>query len=303
MFKVMVLGGNAGTNNVEIIDLETTSSICPKPSKLPIMLSGATALLDTNSKPIVCGGNAPTDPSSCYYFENQTWLMDAPLVNPRRFSAMTSSPFLSDSSTLIITGGYISTTVSLSSVEVRTQTGWQLFQPSLPTTLYWHCMVLVDKTTAMVIGGVQNGLIASKSFKISDDKREWSPGPALTYGRYRHACSMITKSSKSMDKSVIVVGGLSGNTLNSVEILDKNNQFWLLGPNLPTATWGMALTEDPKGGVLMVGGYATLPTDAIYRLRHAAAIWELLKKKISSPYYYVSAMLIPDKLSKNCSIF
>ena len=298
----MVLGGNPATTNVEIIDIETPSSICPKPSRLPSLLVGGAAVLGKNNQPIVCGNNAYLDSYLCYYYENQTWLSDFRLVTPRKFSAMTFSPFISDSSTLFIAGGNMTVNSALSSVEVRTPTGWELFQPSLPVSIFFHCMVLVDKITAMIIGGVQNGHLESKTFKISDDNRVWTSGPALSYKRYRHTCSMIIKNGTSVEKSLIVVGGLTSSALSSVEVLDKGNNYWQPGPTLPAATWGMAMTEDPKGGVLMVGGYCVLgPTNAIYRLMHAAAQWELLKNAMSSPNYYISALLIPDNQIGNCS--
>jgi len=72
---------------------------------------------------------------------------------------------------------------------------------------------------------------------------------------------------------------------------------------MPVATWGMAMIEDPQGGVLMIGGKANkTPTQAIYRLRHGGAQWELLRQKMSTPNCYMSALLIPEYHSTNCTL-
>jgi hypothetical protein len=55
--------------------------------------------------------------------------------------------------------------------EVLTESGWQLTIPSLPVNVYHHCMVLLNSTAAMVIGGIQNSVISPKTYIISNDKR------------------------------------------------------------------------------------------------------------------------------------
>jgi hypothetical protein len=45
----------------------------------------------------------------------------------------------------------------LSTAEVLTEKGWKQMGPSLPVNILGHCMVHVNSTTVMVIGGIQNG--------------------------------------------------------------------------------------------------------------------------------------------------
>ncbi len=57
---------------------------------------------------------------------------------------------------LLVTGGSDSSGYHLNSAEMLTEEGWESNIPSLPVTIYGHCMVTVNSTTVMVIGGLQN---------------------------------------------------------------------------------------------------------------------------------------------------
>ncbi len=56
---------------------------------------------------------------------------------------------------LLVTGDYDGS-ASLGSAEMLTEEGWESNIPSLPVTIFGHCMVTVNSTTVMVIGGYQN---------------------------------------------------------------------------------------------------------------------------------------------------
>ena len=58
-FKILVAGGSNAlgyTNNVEIIDIETTRSNCPNFPVLPVYGYGKIGLFGYNNNPMVCGG-------------------------------------------------------------------------------------------------------------------------------------------------------------------------------------------------------------------------------------------------------
>jgi hypothetical protein len=60
---------------------------------------------------------------------------------------------------LLVTGGLIyvkSARIYLNSTELLTEGGWESKIPSLPFTINGHCMVTVNSTTVLVIGGQQN---------------------------------------------------------------------------------------------------------------------------------------------------
>jgi hypothetical protein len=95
------------------------------------------------------------------------------MINAMNHFAMTKSPFTNKPQSLFVTGGSISgySNGVLSSAEILTNNGWEVFSPSLPVTVYLHCMVLLNSTTAMVVGGIQNGAVSAKTYLIGDNKK------------------------------------------------------------------------------------------------------------------------------------
>jgi hypothetical protein len=92
------------------------------------------------------------------------------MVYAKNQLAMTKSPFTNKPQYLFVTGGSNSGG-ALSTAEILTDNGWELFSPSLPVTVYLHCMVLLNSTAAMVVGGIQNGGVSANTYLITDDKK------------------------------------------------------------------------------------------------------------------------------------
>ncbi len=79
--------------------------------------------------------------------------------------------------------------------------------------------------------------------------------------------------------------------------------MWRLGPYLPVPTMAHSLVEDPRGGVIMIGGNTALEiSTSLYRLRHGGAKWELMTQQLKVGNSYPSAFLIPDSLVPNCTL-
>ena len=56
--------------------------------------------------------------------------------------------------------------------------------------------------------------------------------------------------------SVIVAGGRDSSFItSSIEFLDEGSSKWRPGPDLPVAVYGASLAEDPRGSVIMIGGF------------------------------------------------
>jgi len=92
------------------------------------------------------------------------------MVYGKDFAAMTISPFTNKPQSLFVTGGSGSNG-ALATAEILTDSGWELFSPSLPVKIYSHCMVLLNSTAALVIGGFQNGMISAETLLISDNRK------------------------------------------------------------------------------------------------------------------------------------
>ena len=204
---------------------------------------------------------------------------------------------------LFVTGGWDDS--RLNSSEVLTENGWQL-STSLPVEIHRHCMVMINATSVMVIGGYQgkSGGTSGKTFLLDGVTKVWREGPELKQKRRDHSCAMIRKDSQSQDKSVIVVGGYYYGRLSSTEVFDVGSSEWKSGPELPFGIMLAAMVEDPSGGVVLIGGYnkERKELSTLFRLPHAGsgATWEEMPQKLKTARYGHTAFLIPDELA-NCN--
>jgi len=105
-----------------------------------------------------------------------------------------------------------------------TEEGWESNIPTLPVTIYAHCMVTVYSTTVMAIGGYQNYQYSGKTFYFTFGEESWTEGPELKNRRWYHSCGKIRRNKESQEMSIIVAGGWDGSsTLSSVEILHEDS--------------------------------------------------------------------------------
>jgi hypothetical protein len=74
---------------------------------------------------------------------------------------------------LLVTGGYDGSVSYLNSAEMLTEDGWESNIPSLPVTIADHCMVTVNSSTVMAIGGYQNGF-SGKTFYFTFGEERWT---------------------------------------------------------------------------------------------------------------------------------
>ena len=83
---------------------------------------------------------------------------------------------------------------NLSTAEIFTEDGWKAIQPNMPIGVMDHCMVLINSTTAMLIGGkIDGGYYSKRTYFYNFDDNTWISGPDLKFGRYEHVCGMVKK--------------------------------------------------------------------------------------------------------------
>ncbi len=92
---------------------------------------------------------------------------------------------------LLVTGGVGGSGSDLNSAEMLTEEGWESNIPSLPVTIRTHCLVTVNSTTVMAIGGWQNNQISGKTFYFTLGEESWTEGPALKNKKEGHSCGKI----------------------------------------------------------------------------------------------------------------
>jgi hypothetical protein len=167
--------------------------------------------------------------------------------------------------------------------------------------MYLHCSVLVNSTTLMVIGGIQNDVVVSNTFYFNLDQKMWNVGPALNTARCQQSCGRIRKDSSSPELSLIVAGGSKNpGWLSSVEILDQASNAWRAGAQLPFGISASKMIENPNGGVILVGGTSDLNLfeDFLYQLPHggAGAVWIRMEQKLKIRRFFHVAFLVQDTL-------
>lgn len=291
-----------------MFDLLAPSKICPNLPNFPRISVKPVSGLDYNGRLFVCGGglNTTTAFADCHTLINGVWTPTNNLKEVRRFSGVSEFPNQNGPYKYILTGGFnINLDLSknvLSSNEVLTANGWKTVLPPLPVSMMGHCMVTINSTFVMAIGGRQNGInYTAKTFFLDITKCSWKEGPQLAVGRNSHRCLRIAKDEGSSEMVTMVVGGI-GTTSASTEILEDGASQWRQGPPLP---FGLAASADidlPDGGALLVGGYEyRLPNlrNSFLRLRHAKTSWEVWLQKLKIGRDSHIAITVPDELV-NC---
>ena len=301
--------GNLGyTNNIEIIDLGSSSTSCQDLANFPRSIEGPIGGLKFNRNPIICGGYLETfeqsEISECYTYEDGFWSSSPSLTSPRAWAAATPSPFPKEAHSLFVTGGYHYPEGDMNTMEALSGGGWQELLPRLPVEIVDHCMVLVNSTTVMIIGGFQNGEYnySPNTFYFNTENEKWVEGPRLLSSRISHSCGMLQKDRGSSEKSVIVAGGNNETHpfLSTVEILDFGESEWRTGPSLPSALTGASMVQVPSGGVLLIGGQNEILLNTIYQLSDVNSEWVLMPQKLKVGRSYATAFLVPNEIT-NCN--
>jgi N-acetylneuraminic acid mutarotase len=298
-FKLLICGGyDPSTDTCEVINLASSASICKNPPNFPAKIYQAIGGLEFKGNPIIGGGlqNAARS-NKCYSLENNKWVSSASMNSVRVDAAAAQ---LQDGK-LLVTGGFDASGSDLNSAEILTEEGWESNIPSLPVTIYGHCMVTVNTATVMVIGGWQNGQISGKTFYYTFGEESWTEGPELKIKRDRHSCGKLRRKKDSQEMSIIVAGGWDGSSyLSSVEILDEGSNKWLRGPKLPFGIRLSQMVEDQNGGVVLIGGESSpyVYLNTLYQLPHGGqdACWTNMEQKMKTGRQDHTAFMVPDNI-------
>jgi hypothetical protein len=202
---------NPNKDDIEVIDLKNPSMTCKNLPTFPKNLYNSFGGLGHQDKPIVCGGHDGLYAffNRCYSLEGKKWRMSSSTLNtPRAWASVSPSPFPSKSHSLFVTGGF-SGSSDLKTAEALTERGWEMMSlPPLPVTIEDHCSVVVNATTLLVIGGLQDGFRSSNTFYFNSETEVWTKGPQMKEKRINHSCGRIRKNSQILEYSIIVAGGV-----------------------------------------------------------------------------------------------
>ena len=289
-------------NSIEIIDLGSSSSSCQDLTNFPRKVYGTIGGLTSNKNPIICGGPDESTGqiiSDCSTYEDGVWSSFPSMTTPRNFAAASTSLSSDGAHSLFVTGGQDDSQDPYTS-EVLSDDGW--YQLATPLPVKNHCMVLLNLTTVMIIGGMQGeSNYSANTYFFNTDNGEWVAGPMLFSSKYYLSCGKILNDSQSHKESVIVAGGCDSYASSSVEILDLGASQWRKGPNLPIPICEASMVEDRSGGVVLIGGWnGTGYLDTLYQLSHSNSEWILMPQKLKFGRKWVTAFLVPDEIT-NCN--
>jgi hypothetical protein len=294
-FSKLLICGAFITDTCEVINLASSASTCKNPPNFPARVWGAIGGLGFKENPILCGGvQNDVRSNQCYSLENNEWVSSASMNSVRVEAAAAQ---LKDGK-LLVTGGFDGSGSHLNSAEMLTEEGWESNIPSLPVTIAYHCMVTVNSTTVMAIGGFQNGY-SGKTFYFTYGEESWTEGPELKNKRWYHSCGKIRRNKESQEMSLIVAGGWDGSSLfSSVEILDEGSNEWQTGPELPFGIDESQMVEDQNGGVVLIGGLSSSGgnLDTLYQLPHGGqdAVWTKMEQNLQTGRKEHTAFMGPD---------
>ena len=203
MTKLLVATGyRSGTGqlaSVEVVNLDNSNPDlnCENLPDFPFGIKFATGQLFNRKTPIICGGLASGSHCECHSLKDGAWQSINSLNECRDAlaSAVFSNPNNNEGDDiLLITGGYDGST-TLSTVESFDGNVWsQTMFADLLTSIQGHCMVKINNTMLLQIGGtIDNSYdgTTDKTYFFDIILNEWIAGPKLNVGRIYHSCAVM----------------------------------------------------------------------------------------------------------------
>ena len=226
--KVLVSTGSpTGTSvKTEVIDLVDESTSCDGLEDYPIPVWGASGFLMNDSLPLICGGaNDDLVPfSDCHIAGSATSDPVVKLLTARFDSA--AVPI--NSHQLWVTGGWDGSNFLASTeiVDVLASPPTVVPGPELPVPMAAHCIVQLNESTVLFMGGRPNG---KKTFFYDASTLTWTNGPDMNHERSVFGCGLMTMGS---DILVVASGAyLSSSTTEVMSLGDPDGLKWSAGKN------------------------------------------------------------------------
>ena len=266
---------------------------------------GAVGALINGTTPFICGGYPATGlPAGhkCYFLGNSNVM--ATMTDAHYYAAALPS----EDGTSIWTTGGSSQRVSTEFVSPNKE---PVNGPDLPEPLSQHCLVQLDETTYMIIGGI-NALSypVPETLFFHTGNQTFTTGPRLSAATDSMMCQVL-ETSNGANKIVVVAGGIVD---DEESFISDKIETWTVGssddfvkveavlPN-PLCCAGSVVMSDKKSMVI-VGGYDDdIQQKSLIKVSFNSATdcqVETMVQELRIARNYLVAMLVPDSIV-NCN--
>ncbi len=299
---------NNHSQTTEIFDLEHPEYSCSGIGDYYARIGNAAGGLLRGRFPLICGGNFQSNVRStnCYVVGNSS--IAARITEGRSFPA---ALVVNDGEALWLTGGtkYSSSTVYLNTTEYIYLDGAQPEAgPDMPLPLVGHCLVRLDRKSAMLIGGYQGdwGDYEHRTWLFDFDEQKWTPGPNMTHGKTNPACGLI-RDSVTGESIVVVTTGWGDSEsrhhlTNSTELWVPQSDRWIPGPDFPKLAVGASgVTSSKRRHFIVVGGQGQHYEELfdLYQLQcfRLQCEWKKMEQELNVARKDPVVMRIPDGMA------
>ena len=298
--------GNSGClKYFEVIDLDDLDPGLGRAQlpDLPACLWGPTGQFFSGQYPVVCGGTSSDNHScQCFSLVDSVW---REVKKHQRCRAFAKSAYLESQRHLLVAGGYNGE--AMPSVEAFDGSEWTVGRyPDLPKPVSDHCLVRINETLLLSIGGTNTRLasgVTGSTHILDIDLSRWREGPDLNLPRYGHSCGVIRQRNGpdgNLVATVVVVGGFNGGPLSSVEVLSfESPTRWIKGPELPFSAFLSTLVE-LEGEVVLVGGRRDVDDGQhLYYLASPEGSWKKLNQTVKGKTAIFISLVAPNYFFHN----
>ena len=182
--------------------------------------------------------------------------------------------------------------------------------PLLPINLKYHCMVHINATMIVVIGGQdQDKTIQKKSWLLQMDSFEWRE-KLLRRARSKQACGVLIDLDMPENVFVVAAGGETedGELTMTVDLWFEDTKYnrslldspWNIGPNLPTpVSMAAGVTTADRSRLFIIGGIK--PHDHnldVFQMQCCSleCLWTTMDLVVPSPSAKGIAFIVPPSL-------
>lgn len=234
------------TEKTELLDLQSGSCLT---DFLAFLIANTVGGLISTNKVLLCDIFCQQPCDKCVILDTSNYLtpsktvIPCPLCSRRYLAGSIIMENQEGKSELWITGGWnkknggglemFQTTILVSETEARPG-------EALPFKVYGHCLVKINSTTIVMLGGFKpggvDGACSKETWYFHVMESQWKSGPDMNTPRYNHACDIFDFNG---DQYIIVTGGeekvrgglttTNEATLTSTEFLLQDSTTWKEG--------------------------------------------------------------------------